>query len=403
MLNKKIHVYTVSEINQSIKQILESNFGNIWIEGEISNLRQPTSGHIYFSLKDSQSQIRAVVFSSFSQKTRFKLEDGIHIIASCSLSLYEKRGEYQVIINYLEPKGIGALQLAFEQLKKKLFQEGLFDPSHKKLIPVFPKKIAIVTSPTGAAVRDLINVISRRAPWVKLVVYGVKVQGEGAREEIAEAIFRANQDKEVDLLIVGRGGGSIEDLWPFNEEIVARSIYNSDVPVISAVGHEIDFCISDFTADLRAPTPSAAGELAVPDRKELLRKIDDLNIRIRQRLNNFIDNKRLRLDNLINSPSFSMPIEKVNDCRLEIDDYLDSLQRNYLRNLELKKRMFHDIMKKLNILNPLNVLARGYSLSYLMPEGNLLKDTCQIKVGDKIKVRLCKGEMLCLVEKTNLL
>jgi exodeoxyribonuclease VII large subunit len=316
--------------------------------------------------------------------------------------LYEKRGEYQVIINYLEPKGIGALQLAFEQLKKKLFQEGLFDTSHKKSIPVFPEKIAIVTSPTGAAVRDLINVISRRAPWVKIAVYGVKVQGDGAKEEIAEAIFAANQDKDVDLLIVGRGGGAIEDLWPFNEELVARSIYNSNVPVISAVGHEIDFCISDFTADLRAPTPSAAGELAVPDRKELLRKIEDLNIRMRQRLINFIDKKRSRLDNLINSSSFSMPLEKVNDFRLEIDDHLESLQRYSFRNLELKKRMFHDIIKKLNIINPLNVLARGYSLSYVMPEGNLLKDADQVKAGDKIKVRLCKGEMLCLVEKTNL-
>ncbi|MFH1288161.1 MAG: exodeoxyribonuclease VII large subunit [bacterium] len=399
MLNKNAHIYTVSEINQSIKHILESNFGNIWIEGEISNLRKPGSGHIYFSIKDSQSQIRAVLFSSFSQKTRFKLEDGIHIIASGALSLYEKRGEYQVIINYLEPKGIGALQLAFEQLKKKLFQEGLFDSSHKKPIPFFSKKIAIVTSPTGAAVKDLINVIGRRAPWVKIIVYGVKVQGEGAREEIAEAIYNANQDKEVDLLIVGRGGGSIEDLWPFNEEIVARSIYNSRVPVISAVGHEIDYCISDFTADLRAPTPSAAGELAVPDRKELTRKLDDLTIRLRQKLNSFIDNKRLRLDNLIGSSSFLTPKQKINDYRLEIDECMDSMRRNCSRNLELKNRVFQDIIKKLNILNPLNVLSRGYSLSYLMPEGKLLKDAGQVNLQDKIKVRLYGGNMICLVEK----
>lgn len=374
MLNKNIHIYTVSEINQSIKHILESKFDNIWIEGEVSNLRMPGSGHIYFSLKDSQSQIRAVLFSSFSQKTRFKLEDGIHIIASGSISLYEKRGEYQVIVNYLEPKGIGALQLAFEQLKKKLFDEGLFDSSHKKPIPSFPKKIAIVTSPTGAAVKDLINVINRRAPWVKIVVYGVQVQGDGAKEEIAEAIFRANQDKEVDLLIVGRGGGSIEDLWPFNEEIVARSIYNSSVPVISAVGHEIDYCISDFTADLRAPTPSAAGELAVPDRRELIRKLNDLNARLEHILK-----------------------EKVNDCRLEIDEYMDSLQRNCLRNLELKREIFRDIINRLNILNPLSVLSRGYSLSYLLPEQNLLKDVNQVNLQDKIKVRLCKGSVICQV------
>lgn len=374
MLNKNIHIYTVSEINQNIKHILESKFDNIWIEGEVSNLRMPGSGHIYFSLKDSQSQIRAVLFSSFSQKTRFKLEDGIHIIASGSISLYEKRGEYQVIVNYLEPKGIGALQLAFEQLKKKLFDEGLFDSSHKKPIPSFPKKIAIVTSPTGAAVKDLINVINRRAPWVKIVVYGVQVQGDGAKEEIAEAIFRANQDKEVDLLIVGRGGGSIEDLWPFNEEIVARSIYNSSVPVISAVGHEIDYCISDFTADLRAPTPSAAGELAVPDRRELIRKLNDLNARLEHILK-----------------------EKVNDCRLEIDEYMDSLQRNCLRNLELKREIFRDIISRLNILNPLSVLSRGYSLSYLLPEQKLLKDVCHVNLQDKIKVRLWKGSMICQV------
>lgn len=398
-MNKNTHIYTVNEINQSIKHILEGNFGNIWIEGEISNLRMPGSGHIYFSLKDSQSQIRAVLFSSFSQKTRFKLEDGIHVIASGALSLYEKRGEYQIIINYLEPKGIGALQLAFEQLKKKLSQEGLFDSSHKKPIPFFPKKIAIVTSPTGAAVKDLINVISRRAPWVKIIVYGVRVQGEGAREEIAEAIYNANQDEEVDILIVGRGGGSIEDLWPFNEEIVARSIYNSGIPVISAVGHEIDYCISDFTADLRAPTPSAAGELAVPDRKELIKKLDDLTIRLKQKLNNFIDNKRLRLDNLTGSSSFSTPKQKIGDYRLEIDEYMDSMRRNCSRNLELKKRVFQDIIKKLNILNPLNVLSRGYSLSYLLPEGKLLKDAGQVNLRDKIKVRLHRGNMICLVEK----
>lgn len=374
MLSKNIHIYTVSEINQNIKHILESEFGNIWIEGEISNLRMPGSGHIYFSLKDSQSQIRVVLFSSFSQKTRFKLEDGIHIIASGSIGLYEKRGEYQIIINYLEPKGIGALQLAFEQLKKKLSDEGLFDTSHKKPIPSFPEKIAIVTSPTGAAVRDLINVISRRAPWVKIVVYGVQVQGDGAKEEIAEAIYNANQDKEIDVLIVGRGGGSIEDLWPFNEEIVARSIYNSLVPVISAVGHETDYCISDFTADLRAPTPSAAGELAVPDRRELMRKLNDINARLEHTLK-----------------------EKINDCRFEIDEYMDSLQRNCLRNLELKKETFRDIINRLNILNPLNVLSRGYSLSYLLPEQKLLKDVCQVNLQDKIKVRLQKGSMICQV------
>ncbi|MEW6087775.1 MAG: exodeoxyribonuclease VII large subunit [bacterium] len=400
MLNKKVHVYTVSEINQNIKHVLETNFNNIWIEGEISNLRQPASGHVYFTLKDSQSQIRAVLFNSFSQKTKFKLEDGMHIIASGSLTLYEKRGEYQVIINYMEPKGIGALQLAFEQLKKKLSREGLFDSSHKKTIPLFPEKIAIVTSPTGAAVKDMINVISRRSPWVKITVYGVKVQGEGAKEEIARAIDEANQDKEIDLLIVGRGGGSIEDLWPFNEEIVARSIYNSTVPVISAVGHEIDYCISDFTADLRAPTPSAAGELAVPDRKELLRKLGDLEFCLKQMLDNFIENKRLRLENLLRSQFFLLPKEKINEYRLEIDEYIDCLQRNCLRNLELKKRMFHDIIKKLNIINPLNVLERGYSLSYLMPEENLLKDRNNVKPGDKIKVRLFKGKMYCLVQKT---
>lgn len=374
MLNKNIHVYTVSEINQNIKHVLENNFSNIWIEGEISNIRMPGSGHIYFSLKDSQSQIRAVLFSSFSHKTRFKLEDGIHIIASGSIGLYEKRGEYQIIINYLEPKGIGALQLAFEQLKKKLSDEGLFAPSHKKPIPSFPKKIAIVTSPTGAAVKDLINVISRRAPWVKIIVYGVKVQGDGAKEEIAEAICNANSDKEIDVLIVGRGGGSIEDLWPFNEEIVARSIYNSSIPVISAVGHEIDYCISDFTADLRAPTPSAAGELAVPDRAELARKLNDLNARLEHMLK-----------------------EKVNDCRLEIDEYMNSMQMNCLRNLELKREKFRDIINRLNILNPLNVLSRGYSLSYLLPEQKLLKDACHVNLQDKIEVRLWKGSITCQV------
>ncbi|MCK5594876.1 exodeoxyribonuclease VII large subunit, partial [bacterium] len=260
--------------------MLEENFPSIWVEGEISNCRMPSSGHIYFTLKDEQSQLNAVFFRGANLKTKFRIEDGLKVLALGNISVYQRRGNYQLIVGLLQPRGIGELQLAFEQLKRKLQKEGLFAPEHKNPIPLFPKKIGIVTSPTGAAIRDILNVINRRFRQVEILVNPVRVQGEGAGEEIAKAIDEFNKMKKVDVLIVGRGGGSMEDLWAFNEEVVARAIYNSNIPIISAVGHEIDFVISDFVADLRAPTPSAAAELVVGEMEQIILKIGNFQTRI---------------------------------------------------------------------------------------------------------------------------
>src|SRR4030066_820404 len=263
------YILTVSELTQEIKDILEDKFPDVWVEGEISNLRIPPSGHIYFTLKDDLRQIRAVLFKRQARTLRFVPEDGLHTICRGRFSLYEKRGDYQLILETIEPKGIGALQLAFLQLKERLEKEGLFDPAHKKAVPMIPQKIGIVTSPTGAVIQDMLHILGRRFENLHILLYPVRVQGEGVSSEIAEAIKYFNQRTEVDVIIVGRGGGSLEDLWAFNEEVVARAIYRSKIPVISAVGHETDYQIADFVADLRAPTPSAAAELVVRDKREM--------------------------------------------------------------------------------------------------------------------------------------
>ncbi|MEE9165043.1 MAG: exodeoxyribonuclease VII large subunit, partial [Nitrospinota bacterium] len=264
--NPERQVYTVTEITRAIKFSLETEFPRVWIEGEISNLRIPSSGHMYLTIKDEESQIKVVMFRSGKSQLKFGPKDGDQVIVKGKITVYEPRGEYQIVIDYMEPKGIGALQLAFQQLKEKLSKEGLFDEELKKSLPLLPQKIGIITSPTGAAVRDILNIIDRRFPNVHILIAPVKVQGEGAAQEIAAAVKDLNKIKGVDVIIVGRGGGSIEDLWAFNEEVVARAIFESEIPVISAVGHEIDFTISDFVADLRAPTPSAAAELVVRDK-----------------------------------------------------------------------------------------------------------------------------------------
>src|SRR4030043_407686 len=259
------YILTVSELTQEIKDILEDRFPDVWIEGEISNLRMPPSGHIYFTLKDDFSQIRGVLFKMQARTIRFVPKDGLHIIGRGRVSLYEKRGDYQLILESMEPKGIGALQLAFLQLREKLEKEGLFDPSRKKPIPMVPQKIGVITSPTGAVIRDMLHILKRRFENLHILLYPVRVQGEGASGEIAGGVKYFNQWTDVDVMIVGRGGGSSEDLWAFNEEVVDRAIYHSRIPVISAVGHETDYTVSDFVADLRAPTPSVAAELVVRD------------------------------------------------------------------------------------------------------------------------------------------
>lgn len=370
------HIFTVSELTSKIKNLLEESFPSVWVEGEVSNCRMPSSGHIYFTLKDEQSQLNAVFFRGANQRIKFKIEDGLKVLALGNISVYQRRGDYQLIVGLLQPRGIGELQLAFEQLKRRLQKEGLFAPEHKKPIPLFPRRIGIVTSPTGAAIRDIINVINRRFHQVEILINPVKVQGEGAGEEIADAIDEFNEMGDMDVLIVGRGGGSIEDLWAFNEEIVARAIYNSNIPVISAVGHEIDFVISDFVADLRAPTPSAAAELVVGEMKQIIQKIRDFQARIISALTN-----------------------NLSLYKQEIDDFSESMDRTCSHILELAIQRTSNLSGKLNMLSPLATLSRGYSYTLKLPQRTLITDTRKVKPHDKVEVKLAKGAMICEVEK----
>ncbi len=437
------YVLTVSELTQEIKDILEDKFPDVWVEGEISNLRVPPSGHIYFTLKDDLSQIRAVLFRMQARTLRFSPEDGLHVICRGRVSLYERRGDYQLILESVEPKGMGALQLAFLQLKEKLEKEGLFDPSHKKPIPMVPQKIGIVTSPTGAVIRDMLHILDRRFENLHVLLYPVRVQGEGASSEIAEGINYFNRFTDVDVLIVGRGGGSLEDLWAFNEEKVARAIEHSKIPIISAVGHETDYTIADFVADLRAPTPSAAAELAVKDKREVKKMLQYLGGRLENEMLRILQEYETHLSHL--RKIFREPEKKVEEYFLRLDDFVNrlrllalwTLKRKrekclYLREslllrnpmqrvrhfrsliLEARKRLGQDIkysieihrqkvggiLGKLDSLNPLSILQRGYSITRKLPSLEILREASYVKEGDKVEVRLHRGTLLCGVEKT---
>lgn len=436
------YVLTVSELTMEIKDILETKFHDVWVEGEISNLRIPPSGHIYFTLKDDLSQIRAVLFKTRAQRFPFTPEDGLFIICRGRVSLYEKRGEYQLILEEIEPKGIGALQLAFLQLKDRLEREGLFSVSHKKKLPILPQAIGIVTSPTGAVIRDMIQIIHRRFENVRILLYPVRVQGEGAAKEIAEGIEYFNQVKNVDVLIIGRGGGSLEDLWAFNEEIVARAIFDSKIPIISAVGHETDYTISDFVADLRAPTPSAAAELVVRDKgelensiyylwdslnKEFLRSIEEIRANLNQLKKGLVDPKKkiegyfTRLDNLFNRFNRFIlwdfkrkrdrerhlverllsqnPKQKIRNLRTILEEVLKHLERNMKHSLNIREQKIQVNIGKLDSLSPYSILKRGYSITRRLPDLKILRDVSEVIIGDKVEVRLFKGVLFCDIEK----
>jgi len=394
------HVFTVSELTSKIKDLLEESFPSVWIEGEVSNCRMPSSGHIYFTLKDEQSQLNAVFFRGANQKIKFRIEDGLKVLALGNISVYQRRGDYQLIVGLLQPRGIGELQLAFQQLKKKLQKEGLFASEHKKAIPSFPRRIGIVTSPTGAAVRDIINVINRRFHQVEILINPVKVQGEGAGKEIAKAIDEFNETGGMDVLIVGRGGGSMEDLWAFNEEIVARAIYNSKIPVISAVGHEIDFVISDFVADLRAPTPSAAAELVVGEMEQITQKIRDFQTRIYAALTNNLSLKKEKFSSLLSSYVLRHPEERLVQYKQEIDDFSERTERTCSHILELLTERLANLSGKLNMLSPLATLSRGYSYTLKLPQRTLITNARRVRPHDKVEVKLAKGAVICEVEKT---
>jgi exodeoxyribonuclease VII large subunit len=400
-------VYTVSELTRSVRFLLEDAFPEVWVEGEISNFKVYSSGHAYFSLKDEKSLINCVMFKGSSSKVDFAVEDGLHALCFGRISVYEKRGQYQFYVSAIEPRGKGALQLAFEQLKKKLQKEGLFDTERKKPLPFLPVHIGVVTSPTGAAIRDILKVARRRFANVEITIRPVRVQGDEAKHEIAQAIEEFNEynrylaetkgeEHPVDVLIVGRGGGSLEDLWPFNEEKVARAIYASEAPIISAVGHEVDYTISDFTADFRAATPSAAAELVIPVKEDLLDRVRENANRIKTAAQAKIKALEKEVRALRESYVLKAPINVFLQLEQQVDDLKKSMKNSAVHCAELKVREFAAISGKLEMLSPLAVLKRGYSITF--KEGKAVKDALKLKKGDTLKTKFARGRTFSTVE-----
>lgn len=394
-----MNIYSVSQINNYLKRLLENDIflNDIYIEAEISNFKAHGSGHFYLTLKDSDAAISAVMFRTYTSSLKFMPENGMKVLAGGYISIYEKTGQYQLYITSLQPFGKGALYLAYEQLKARLEKSGVFDKKYKKPIPEYPKCVAVITSPTGAAVRDIINVSSRRNPNVEIVVVPVLVQGENAAEDIANAIDMVNRWGKADTIIAGRGGGSIEDLWAFNEEIVARAIFNSKIPVISAVGHETDYTIADFISDLRAPTPSAAAEIAVPENKSLSLRTIELTNHLNKSIINIISDCKYELRILRKSKAFELFSNKIYDNQLYNEDLYLRLYKainNIISTDELKLRNLTDNLEN---KSPLNILKKGYSLVY--KSNNILKSSKDVNIGDNITIKLNDGNINAKVTK----
>ena len=391
-------VYSVTELNNYVKRILETdeNLKHVFVTGEISNFKNHYSGHMYMTIKDEGGAIKAVMFSSYASRLKFVPENGMKVIIFGSVSLYNKDGSYQLYITDMQPDGVGALNLAYEQLKEKLQSEGLFNTEFKKPIPKFPKKIGVMTAPDGAAVRDIFSVLKRRYPLAEIVFCPVAVQGDSAAPEIAKAITIFNEQNAVDVLIVGRGGGSLEDLWAFNEEIVARAIFQSQIPVISAVGHETDFTIADFVADLRAPTPSAAAELAVPDIFELKSDLLGLKQHLSVLMRNLIVAEKEKIENLEKQITILSPTNKIYNSRQELSNLYEKTVNLITLKMNDEKAKISLLSSKLNALSPLEVLSRGYSISFKneMP----IKSVSDVKIGDNIKIRVTDGEFFAEVK-----
>ncbi len=435
-------IYTVSELTSDIKDILENTYPFVWIYGEISNFNIPASGHFYFTVKDEYSQINAVMFRNQNRNLKFTPENGISVTGLGRISVYEPRGTYQIIFEYLEPKGTGAIQLAFEQLKKRLADEGLFDEKHKKPLPFLPGKISIITSPTGAVVHDILKIIDRRFSNLHLEIVPVKVQGYGAEDEIISAIEMINHRCDSDVAILARGGGSLEDFQAFNSEDVAKAVFASKIPIISAVGHETDFCITDFVADFRAPTPSAAAELAVTLKNELSRKITDLSEDLSTRFLRYFVHLQTFLKGMSNR--LVHPNRKIADLRLRNDDMLGRLNRAFkniflkhherlwwrierllsnnpsiqikilkdkldLSNsniyiyiqiiLSKKRSMLRELEAKLHTLSPEAILARGYSITRTIPDATVIRDPQEVSIGQDLEVMVAKGSFICGVKR----
>ncbi len=394
--------YTVSELTQNIRFLLEENFSNVWVEGEVSNFKFHTSGHMYFSLKDENTQIQCVMFRTDNQKLSFELKEGLSVLCFGRVSVYAVRGQYQLYIERVEPKGLGLLQLRFQQLKEKLQKEGLFDEAHKKQIPYLPARVGIVTSIDGAALRDILNVLNRRFSNVSILIVPVPVQGSGAAEAICEAILDLNRLEKADVLIVGRGGGSLEDLWAFNEEIVARAIYASQIPVISAIGHEVDFTIADFVADLRAPTPSAAAELVLPVQEELVFRIADLKRAATQAIRNLLNVWKQELKILKETPVLKNPLGIFQIQFQRLDELTKNLSTLFSTFLKFKREKIMGWVGKLDALGPLATLKRGFSVTLKLPGEEIVTESSRVKEGDLVKVQLYKGHFIGEVKKIKL-
>jgi exodeoxyribonuclease VII large subunit len=434
-------ILTVSRLTALLRGVLEENFEQIWVQGEVSNLSYPSSGHCYFTLKDAGAQLRCVMFKSAARNLKFRLTDGMALIARGRISVYDQRGEYQLICEYMEPAGIGALQTAFVQLKEKLALEGLFAEAHKISMPRFPRKIGVITSPTGAAIHDILNVLKRRFASLEVLLYPVRVQGEGSALEIARAIDEMNRLTEVDIVIVGRGGGSLEDLWAFNEEVVARAVYRSKIPIISAVGHETDWTICDFVADLRAPTPSAAAELVIASSDELrsqieafshrlrrsvesllaahdhrleglrralhdprtmlghlAQRIDDLSGRLEMGLRAAVARRRARFERLQDALQHNDPKGRIDTLRQRITLLTVRAEHLLAQRLETLRQGFGDNAARLEVLSPLKTLARGYAIATRCSDGTVVTDAAMLATGEQLLLRLHRGQVCCRVE-----
>ncbi len=402
LVDWRTKVPSVSQVTRRIRGHIENSFFDVWVKGEISNFKRAPSGHAYFILKDATAQLRSVMFRSQLSKIKFEIKDGMEILLHGKITVYEARGEYQMDCDTMEPVGVGALQLAFEQLKQKLFKEGLFDPQHKKKLPFLPKRIGIITSATGAAVKDILKVLVRRYPNRDILVIPTSVQGEKATSEIVAALQTAqrwneiNIDRALDVIILGRGGGSIEDLWCFNEEAVARAVHRCTIPIISAVGHEIDTTICDFVADVRAPTPSAAAEMVIPTKDELIQLVEHQTIRLGHLMERRLQQLRLHLGHL--SQRLMDPRQKIKKLHKDFVDLQARLWSTLKTQILFSRRRAENAIQLLNSLSPLQVIGRGYSLTQ-SNNGAIVRSLKEVKPGDVLQTRVADGTILSRVEK----
>ncbi len=391
-------IFSVTEITNKLSRIIEQQpqLQNVWVRGQISNLSRPASGHIYFTLKDGKSNIKGVLWRSSASRLKFLPRDGDEVLVQGGINIYAASSNYQIIVNDIEPIGVGALQRAFEELKLKLSDEGLFDSDHKKPLPKFPKKVGVITSETGAAIQDINQQLQKRYPLVELLLYPTLVQGDRAAAQIAHAIRAMNTRTDIDVLIVGRGGGSIEDLWAFNEEIVAHAIFNSEIPIVSAVGHETDFTISDMVADHRSPTPSAAVEHVVPDRLELLVHLNGVKNRLNELMTRRFTTQHAEIDVLESGLSPSKRHDTINQLSQTIDGLEAAYKKAVNDKLDVGNNRLQSLAARLDGLSPLATLKRGYSISRLS-SGEVVTSSQQVNIGEKLDVQLSKGSLVCSV------